>query len=63
MTIFSTRSGKARNVAIQTLRTVPIYPIKAEFLLSCGWLKVMFNPMVKSASMYLRGFRLPPRSR
>jgi len=58
LTIFSTRSGTARNVAIQTLRTVPVYPTKAEFLLPCGWLKVMFNPLVKSA--LIRDFRLPP---
>jgi len=63
MTIFSARSGTARNVAIQTLRTVPVYPIKAEFILPCGWLKVTFNPMVGSASMYLRNFSLPSRSR
>jgi hypothetical protein len=63
MTIFSARSGTARNVAIQTLRTEPLYPTKAKFLLPCDWLKVMFNPMAKSAFMYLRDFRLPPRSR
>jgi hypothetical protein len=63
MIVFSTRSATARNVVIQTSRTVPNYPTKAEFLLPCRWLKVMFNPMVQSASTYLRDFRLPPQSR
>jgi len=63
MTIFATRSGTARNVAIQMLRTVPIYPAKAEFLLPCGWLKVIFNPTVKSVFIYYRDFGLPPQSR